>query len=210
MLFIVISLFAATFSHADRFDGEPYLTRTNACNTTALNECRARAQIAIQECQNRANSYASQENIVLLDINSRRENLASATAAQAAVNSQMHSARAELQFLDDLEQKNSSVVAFFPGSPRLDQFFSMDRISMEWDEKYPLQYRLKLKDQESELAISSQKITLQQNEIENEISLILPNQAFLSTEKNRWLGDVKIHAHMFENGCWQQVCPNNF
>ena len=112
-----------------------------------------------------------------------------------------------MQFLDDLSRKLGSGDEFFPGSPSLEKLFSMDQLSMEWEEKYPDHYRQKLKDQESELAIFRQKISLQRSEIENEINLMLPTQSFLSGEKNRWLNELSTHAHRWEYGCRQQVCP---
>ncbi|MGZ3712286.1 MAG: hypothetical protein ACXVBE_11050 [Bdellovibrionota bacterium] len=143
------------------------------------------------------------------DVDLRQADLADVITANANVAAQIQTARAELEFLDDLEQKSSSTNEISPGFPSLENFFSLDRLSTAWEEHYPQQYRKKLIDQDSDLTNSSQKFVRQQNEIESEINSLLNTRAFYSGEKNRWQSDLNIHARMLQNGCREQVCPPN-
>lgn len=210
MIFIFMSLFFQSPSIASRLEGGEPGNLKRSCDQAALNECRARAEIAQRECRDRARSYELQENIVLVDLNSRRENLAELNAASLSGDQQARAAGAELQFLDDLSKKRGNDDAFFPGSPSLQKLFLMDQLSMTWQEQFPEQYRLKLKDQELELAIFRRKISTHRSEIESEINSMLGTQGFYSGEKIRWQNDLSTHAYMWEKGCRDQVCPHNF
>lgn len=210
MIIILLQILASVSAFSGRAEngGEPG-PGSRPCNGAALNACLQNARAAEAICQEKTNEYKRQGGEAAKDLAARRQQNAAVSTALAGAEAQLGSARAEMRFLDDLGQKSEKSPELFSGSPPLESIFLLDQLSTEWDERYLAERRQKLKAQESALTISSQKLTLRQNEIESEISSLSRLNDFISGEINRSQNEVNTHAYMWRTGCREQVCSSN-
>ncbi|MGE3263472.1 MAG: hypothetical protein AB7K68_16965 [Bacteriovoracia bacterium] len=210
MIIILLQIMVSVSAFSGRAEngGEPG-PGSRPCNSAALSACLQNARAAEAICQGKTNEYKHQGAEAAKDLAARRQQNVTVSTALAGVEAQLASARAEMRFLDDLGQKKENSPELFVGSPSLENIFLLDQLSTEWDERYLVERRQKLKTQESALTISSQKFTLQQSEIESEISSLSRLNDFISGEINRSQNEVNTHAYMWRTGCREQVCSSN-
>jgi hypothetical protein len=206
LISILIALLLPQFTAFARRGGQggEVEERSKACDTAAVNACKARHREAISLVQSwLANETpkieSSAEKLRMIE-----EVLAKISLKHQIARKKIHSLEREARFIG----KNlANPEPLLGGRLSISSLYGLSTQDTSWGERYPSERLRLLSDSLSQERANESDLKSQVMKISTEHTLANEQLQEGISRKNKWLQEIHEHGGMSEEGCRSEICP---